>query len=514
MLLVLALAACGGDEASAPMPAPPFTPMPGVGSGGATPIDPNQPPAAGNGGSAGLGGSTTSGGTVGVAGASAGFGGTAVADGGSVSGAVPPPPEYAIPVPPYEQPPGDPDRGYDYLVNGEYQRLGPDLAAFKTAQPPILPENRISGRHGENENLSYMFNAAKSPNGTMVAAVNCLSCHASQLQGKLMVGLGRPQRMIRVDDVNILGIALANPAALGSSLDMLGRLLGGVYLGVMDVFPYLAAHRDPATLKWTETQQFNPDAGVQGWVDIPPWWRTKKKNGLYSNGSGRGVQGHHMSFMSVFSVVDTTEAAVIEKNFDDVGAYLRSLEPPPFPGTIDTALAAQGEEVFLSACASCHGTYGENWTYPNVIIPYADVGTDPSLAKGHWMTPTKDWYSKSWYAREGKSWIEIVEGYYAPPLDGVWATAPFFHNGSVPTLDGVIDPKKRPAIWTSDMTADDYNLEKVGWLDKPGETTFTLDMGFGRFDTNVAGNSNKGHDYGAELPEDQQKAVLEYLKTL
>lgn len=458
-------------------------------------------------------GTSASGGVANPFPGNGGGGATGGIDGGSNQ--IPKPPAYAIFVPPYDQPPGDPARGYDYLVNGDYQRLGPDLAAFKMAQPPIAPGNQLPGRTGDNVGLSYMFNAAKSDDGSMVAAVNCLSCHATQLQGKLTIGVGRPQRMVRIDDVNVFGIALANPFALGSSTNTLGRLLGGVNLGVMDVFPYLASHRNPQTLVWTDAQQFfNPDAGVQGWVDIPPWWRTKKKNGLYSNGSGRGVQGHHMSFMSIFSVKDTTEAAVIEKKFDDVGAYIRSLEPPPFPGTIDRDLAAKGEGVFNTLCATCHGTYGSNSTYPNVIIPYKEVGTDPSLATGHWMAPSADWYGKSWYAREGKSWVEIVEGYYAPPLDGIWATAPFFHNGSVPTLDGVIEPKKRPAVWTTDMSADDYDLKRVGWMDKPGEVTLTLDPGFGRFDTSVAGNSNKGHDYGANLAEDVQQALLEYLKTL
>jgi mono/diheme cytochrome c family protein len=431
------------------------------------------------------------------------------------AGFPPAPPDYAIHVPSFDQPSGDAQAGYDYLINGDYQRLGPDLAGFKAAQPPITPDYQLPGRTGDNVGLSYMFNAAKADDGSKVAAMNCLSCHANHFQGKLTIGLGRPQRMVRTDDVNVIGIAIDNPFALGSSVTTVGRLLGGVYLGVMDVFPYLASHRAPETLVWTDTQQFNPDAGVQGWVDIPPWWRTKKKNALYSNGSGRGVQGHHMSFMSIFSVKDTSEATVIEKKFNDVEAYIRSIEPPPFPGTIDRDLAAKGEAVFNTTCAECHGTYGTNWTYPNVIIPYEQVGTDPSLATGHWMAPAKDWYSKSWYAREKKSWIEIVEGYYAPPLDGVWATAPFLHNGSVPTLDGVIDPKKRPVVWTSDMIHDDdYDFDRVGWKDKPGEVTVTLDTGFGKFDTSLAGNSNQGHTYGADLTSEAQKAVLEYLKTL
>jgi mono/diheme cytochrome c family protein len=451
----------------------------------------------------------------GAAGQTQGQGGAAAAsDAGGALPFPPPPPPYAIEVPAHDQPPGDAERGYDYLINGNYQRLGPDLTAFKQTEPPIAPADVLPGRKGDNVGLSYMFNAVTSPEGKRVAGVNCLSCHATHLQGKLIIGLGRPNRMVRLDDVNVLGIAFANPAELGSSTSTLNRLLGGVALGVMDVFPYLASHRIPQTLEWTDTQQFNPDAGVQGWVDIPPWWRVAKKNALYSNGSGRGYQGHHMQFMSIFSVENTTEAAEIEKNFYDVAAYLRSIKPPKFPGTIDQGLAARGEDVFVNNCSTCHGTYGAQPTYPNVIIPFSEVGTDSSLAMGHWMAPAVDWYAASWYSREKQSWLQMTPGYYAPPLDGIWATAPFFHNGSVPTLDGVLDPAKRPAAWTSNMSADDYDLEHVGWMNKPFDGDLALDGGFGTFDSTRPGNSNKGHEYAAGLTADEQKALLEYLKTL
>jgi len=503
--VAFASAACSVGTPAPDVPADSFEPVPSTaGQGG--------------GGGRGLVG------TGGIGGASSPAAGSGSGGGGTEPGpidlpsetpaGIPEPPEYAIVVPPYPQPEGDPNRGYDYIINGEYQRLGPDLIGLKAAAPPIPPGDILPGRRGENADLSYMFNAALSSDGNMVAAMNCLACHATHLQGKLIVGLGRPNRMVRLDDVNVLGIAFANPFELDSSTNTLARLLGGVELGVMDVFPYLASHRDPDTLEWTDEQQFNPDAGVQGWVDIAPWWRVKKKNGLYSNGSGRGEQGHHMSFMSIFSVEDTTEATAIEASFIDVAAYLRTLEPPAFPGVIDRGLASAGEQLFVETCATCHGTYGEDWTYPNVIIPYQAVGTDPSLATGHWMAPGADWYGESWYGRNGTSWVEIVEGYYAPPLDGIWATAPFFHNGSVPTLDGVIDPDKRPAVWTSNMSAEDYDLDRVGWMDNPFDGELTLDGNYGTFDTSLPGNSNQGHPYGAHLTEEEQRAVLEYLKSL
>jgi mono/diheme cytochrome c family protein len=62
--------------------------------------------------------------------------------------------------------------------------------------------------------------------------------------------------------------------------------------------------------------------------------------------------------MSVFSVEDTTEAPQIEDWFVDIAAHLRSIEPPKFPGSIDSNLATHGEQVFAANGSQCHGTYG------------------------------------------------------------------------------------------------------------------------------------------------------------
>jgi mono/diheme cytochrome c family protein len=287
----------------------------------------------------------------------------------------------------------------------------------------------------------------------------------------------------------------------------------------MDVFAELASHRDPDTLVYDPNKtSFDSKSGLKGWVDFPPWWATKKKNALYYNGTGRGVKGHHMLLMSWFSTKDAAEAAKIEASFLNVNAWIDQLEAPRFPETIDLELADAGEEVFLKTCAMCHGTYGDSDaedTYPNLLIPYEEVGTDPNLATHHWMYKAIDWYEKSWYTRDNDSWFERVEGYVAPPLDGVWATAPYFHNGSVPTLDAVIDPKKRLAQWTTNNSDDDYDLVKVGWMNKPEDVqVFTLDGSSGVYDTTKPGYSNGGHVYGEKLSADEQHSLLEYLKTL
>ncbi len=159
----------------------------------------------------------------------------------------------------------------------------------------------------------------------------------------------------------------------------------------------------------------------------------------------------------------------------------------------------------------------QDTTHSHLFDLFAALGMrhDPDTLEWTGVYPVDDWYKVSWYGKRGTSSIVRVNGYMAPPLDGVFMTAPYFHNGSVPTLEGVIDPEKRPAVWTSDCSEDDYDYDAVGWMDKPFDTCFwTLDQKQCAYYTNEPGNSNQGHTYGAVLSPDEKKALLEYLKTL
>ena len=96
--------------------------------------------------------------------------------------------------------------------------------------------------------------------------------------------------------------------------------------------------------------------------------------------------------------------------------------------------------------------------------------------------------------------------YLARPLTGVWATAPYLHSGSVPTLWHLLHPAQRPAKFIVGNREYDparlgYSTDGSGWI----------------FDTSQPGNSNIGHagdKYGTNLNEDQKASLLEYLKTI
>jgi hypothetical protein len=94
--------------------------------------------------------------------------------------------------------------------------------------------------------------------------------------------------------------------------------------------------------------------------------------------------------------------------------------------------------------------------------------------------------------------------YKARPLNGIWATAPYLHNGSVPSLAELL---KRPAerVKSFHVGSQEYDPVKVGFKDDPNQPVF---------DTTADGNSNAGHDYGGQLNDTERKDLLEYLKSL
>jgi mono/diheme cytochrome c family protein len=96
--------------------------------------------------------------------------------------------------------------------------------------------------------------------------------------------------------------------------------------------------------------------------------------------------------------------------------------------------------------------------------------------------------------------------YKARPLDGIWATGPYLHNGSVPTIDDLLKPvAQRPA--TFHVGSRELDLVKMGFVSTPVEGSFL-------FDTAVDGNRNTGHEWGTSMSPEERAALIEYLKSL
>ena len=271
------------------------------------------------------------------------------------------------------------------------------------------------------------------------------------------------------------------------------------------------AHRDPKSFKWLDSSQVPiPEELIP--TDVPPWWLLKKKHAMFYNGFGRGDFGRFLMASNLLTVTDTSEAAEVDKHFNDVLAWIYSLQPPVYPQTINTKLAESGQLIFEASCSGCHGTYGKDADYPNLLIPEETIQTDSLLYSSNYSSPQfVNWFNQSWFTTgDHPAMLVHFKGYIAPPLDGIWATAPYLHNGSVPNLETLLNSKLRPKYWSRDFKNPQYDIDSPGWKYKEESVAVNKDT----YNTTLKGYSNAGHTFGDKLSNEERTALIEYLKTL
>ena len=249
--------------------------------------------------------------------------------------------------------------------------------------------------------------------------------------------------------------------------------------------------------------------------DAPPWWHVKRKEMLYADGF---APKSHRALMPFLMLPQTgpEKFAEWENDFHDILAYIESIPAPKYPFSVDQELAARGELAFNRVCAECHGTYGPGGEYPERNVPLAVVRTDPLRWQA--LSPvSRVGHQFSWFGEFGKHKVNAnPEGYVAPPLDGVWASAPYLHNGSVPTLWALFHVGERPVVWR--RSEDGYDPQRVGLeyvevQEIPSDVTAPAERRR-YFDTRIPGKSAAGHEFPEELTAEEEVAVIEYLKTL
>jgi cytochrome c553 len=345
--------------------------------------------------------------------------------------------------------------------------------------------------------------------------MNCLACHGGKVAGRVIPGLPNSMYLLQTLTEDVRATKLRMKKTLthmdyGSMAVPLGGSQGttnAVMFGKL-----LLSHRD-------SDLNFHREYPIPKLVhhdsDPPPWWQFKRKQYIYIDGFA--PKGHRALMQFLLIPRNGPEQfRAWEENYRDVAAWIESLEPPPYPWAIDRQLAARGEGIFNKSCAKCHGTYGAQGTYPEKIIPIDEVGTD-RVRLDALSVSGRVAYAKSWFARdEALQTIVDPGGYVAPPLDGVWASAPYLHNGSVPTLWHLLHADARPVVWQ--RSEDGYDQQKVGleikaFEDLPPEAKTARDRRR-YFNTRLFGKSAEGHLFPEALSEDEKHAVLEYLKTL
>ena len=148
-----------------------------------------------------------------------------------------------------------------------------------------------------------------------------------------------------------------------------------------------------------------------------------------------------------------------------------------------------------------------------IVVPIEAIGTDRHRLDSYTFDFAANQYSLYPDSQYRFTHFHKTQGYANQPLDGIWARAPYLHNGSVPTLRALLDdPKDRPARFYRGN--DVYDQVRGGFVtDVAGDPADPRGARYFLYDTSQPGNGNGGHRYGMDLTAADKDAIVEYLKT-
>ncbi len=282
------------------------------------------------------------------------------------------------------------------------------------------------------------------------------------------------------------------------------------------------------------------------------WWNVKYKNRWLSDGSIVSGNPVHTNFLwnEIGRGADLLKLESWLKQNDHtikaLTAAVFATKPPRYEkffgnDAIDIEKAKRGETHYVQSCQKCHGAYEKGWSHPKAttftksqliqntkvtyhkLTPVRDVGTDPGRYLG--MNEFAADLNRLAISKSIGTVVVPQKGYVPPPLDGIWARWPYFHNNSVPSLYAVLTKaSSRPSTYwagPANNPTTDYDALHGGYpLGTETPAAWKKDKLF-YFNTKVTGLSNSGHDEGIFLKEgieiyteDQKLELVEYLKTL
>ncbi len=297
-----------------------------------------------------------------------------------------------------------------------------------------------------------------------------------------------------VRQTKLLTVSLQNRIGplLNGSLPAWGR-------GRVDTFnPYKAVQ-----FNW-DLQQL-PHGELIGAADFPSLWNQAPRDGMHLHWDGNNTSVDERN-LSASLGAGVTPVTVDHPSLQRIHDWIWTLPPPRYPFPIDTVRSARGKTIFDSQCAGCHGFGGaKTGTVENI----ASIQTDPARLNS---------YTSTFAALQGQLFPDSqyrfihfrkTDGYANMPLDGIWARAPYLHNGSVPTLQDLLrDPADRPKQFARGY--DVYDPQKVGFVSDTPEARNAGTL----YDTTIQGNGNSGHFYGTRLTEQEKQDLIEYMKSL
>ncbi len=292
-------------------------------------------------------------------------------------------------------------------------------------------------------------------------------------------------------------------------------------------------------------------------VSVPPLWNIHKYEWLHWNANTNSVI--QRSIGEAIGVGATFDSESFDTSVNIVNQMLmeqqiQKITPPKWPGDVfgapDEKRVERGKALYQEHCAKCHTPEGVNKQGLIVVNLYSldEVKTDPVVATNFDRPVYKADGSTVGFAESISTMLEALQQrarskmsadrqelmdhleadrlpvvwrdtmtvtggpvYPGRMLEGVWATAPYLHNGSVPTLYHLLLPaSERPKTFL--VGSQEFDPKSVGFVWKPDTAGAATGKKLFEFDTSIEGNRNAGHEYGADWADEDRWALVEYLK--
>lgn len=514
---------------------------------------------------------------------------------------------------------------FDELVA---ERIGSGFGPEPNPYPLIGEDpNKTNGGSGT---LPYFFTQLREPDGTWTGTIGitCHGCHSGAITGDgapgLMLGSGSPLADHHLFLRDMLPLGYLASAATLLNLNKTRGVNNASDINLAFFFPESGFGYDFETLLGLIS------SGSTAGMDTPAWWNSghralKFVDGVFPMDSPRIDMVFFTPFFGLFGgllgPISQEAQDWMRENGPPLNDWITVLKAKEYPFAIDENLAKAGADLFHTvdlwapgrdnpvpapgagngSCASCHGAYAPRYFnnpdfvasprmegIASFITPIETINTDPVRLETNNEAVQQAGASSFFgypqtFGTENDCGPQNREdlagdrkpGYLAPPLHGVWATAPYFHNGSVPNLWEVLKHDDRKRIWrrlsTPKPPGQDvlmghdtdlqraYDTEKVGWryteidcevgngvspyincspsmendplvqillaglysnfvalwniLSPP---LLTMEQMENRkiYNTYMFGQGNSGHEFTAVLSDQERTAILEYLKTL
>lgn len=501
---------------------------------------------------------------------------------------------------------------FDALVA---ERYGTPLSGRRNPYPkPGEDPNRTNGGSGQ---LPMALTQTRNADGSWTGqiGITCAICHGGQVGTAADgPGLGPLFGNNGLADVNLLLTELGS-ASNGFALMSLNRVRGSGNITNFQLFGLLTLFDFRTTLPG---MVLNPQlwlSGNTGSEDPPNWWNLGHRPAkFYDAGMSSDSTRIELSwFMPGAATPGFQEGYdwILDHEYA-ANTWMLGLRSPAYPLPVDTRLARKGAAYFHKldlwhprrrnpvppppvkgngSCASCHGAYAPRYAKSRKylasplltgmagnVTPIDVIRTDPARMLGNdeavEQAAEVSWFT--YYGQEGCAEEYNLIGYLAQPLYGVWASAPYFHNGSVPDVWGVLKSSDRPAFWRrlskparagvvmgyeTDL-ARGYDAARMGWrhdalsCGAPGVTPYLacdpadpfatplvqaqLSILFANgslawnilgttlsptltnaqiedrkiYNTRMYSQANGGHEFSDVLTDQERLAIIEYLKTL